>query len=182
MSWAWLILLGVALESPSYEKEIAEKNKVSLETKKEDQKSFYETINNKTQEVLNFIRKNKEELRKKQEAVRKDFEGKLKTEVDTLKKQDPRGDIEAVRKAANEQRRDLFEKMNTEKKSLEDQLKSFKDGFDDFIKAQKEIFQKTFKDLTLKAKTPKAKAEPLPSQKEFDEIPKGPSTVLAPDK
>ena len=87
-----------------------------------------------------------------------------------------------MRKAANEQRRDLFEKLNGEKKSLEDKLKTYKDTFDDFIKLQKEKFHQEIKNLTAKKKAQQTPPSHVPGLDEFREIPPGPGIVLSPDK
>jgi hypothetical protein len=165
---------------PAYEQEIVQKNKVSAETKMQDQKSFYEVINAKTQEVIRYARITKDELVKKQEVVRKDFETKLKAEIAEVKKSDPKASTEPLRKAANEKRRALFEQLNDEKKSLEKNLDSFRERFNEFVKSQKENFREQLKTLSAKVSTPKAKPAESPIQQEFREIPPGPATPLKP--
>ncbi len=179
MFFCILILTALAQE-PTYEQEIAQKNKVSAETKMQDQKSFFDVINEKTQEVLRYARTTKTELVKKQEVVRKEFEAKLKAEIEQVKKQDPKANLEPLRKAANEKRRALFEQLNGEKKSLEKQLEDFRERFNGFVKTQKETFREQFKALSPQAKSPKARAELSPAEQEFRDIPPGPSIPLKP--
>lgn len=175
------IFLALSSQSPSYENEIREKNKVSAQTREQDQKTFYQTISGKTQDVLKYIRMSKESLRKQQDVVRKDFESKIKSEIEEFKKKDPRATIEPLRKEANEKRRALFEKLNTEKKSLEDQLQEFKKSFEDFVKSQKEKFQQELKILSAKKEAAKLPPADSPIQQEFREIPNSPAIQLKPE-
>ena len=167
-------------QTPTYEQEIAQKNKVSAETKMQDQKSFYDVINAKTQEVIRYARTTKTELVKKQEVVRKDFEAKLKAEIEQVKKQDPKASTEPLRKAANEKRRALFEQLNGEKKSLEKNLEDFKERFNGFVKTQKENFREQMKTLSVRANNVKTAITESPIQQEFRDIPPGPATPLKP--
>lgn len=177
------IFLAVSTQTPTpaYEDEIREKNKVSAETRDQDQKTFYQAINGKTQDILKYIRATKESLRKQQDVVRKDFEGKIKSEIEEFKKKDPRATVEPLRKEANERRRALFEKLNTEKKSLEDQLQEFKKSFEDFVKSQKEKFQQELKILSARQNAAKLPPADSPIQQEFREIPSGPGIQLKPE-
>jgi glutamyl/glutaminyl-tRNA synthetase len=183
----WFIFLSLVFTfanpkaTPSYEKEISEKNTVKAETRTEDQRSFYDVINLKTQEMLKFLRTNKEDLRKQQEVFRKDFETKIKAEIEEFKKQDPKANVEALRKAANEKRRELFEKFNAEKKSLEEELQKTKKAFDDFVKEQKEKFQQELKVIAAKTNATKRPSVASPIEQEFREIPAGPSIILSPN-
>lgn len=167
-------------QTPSYEQEIAQKNKVSAETKSADQKSFFEVINAKTQEMIRYVRTTKTELVKKQEVVRKDFETKLKAEVEQVKKQDPKASVEPLRKAANEKRRALFEQLNSEKKSLEKHLEDFKGRFNGFVKSQRQTFGEQLKTLSVRANNVKKAITESPIQQEFRDIPPGPATPLKP--
>jgi hypothetical protein len=182
----WMLLLIFTVfsqeskQEPTYEQEIAQKNKVSAETKSEDQKSFFEVINAKTQEVIRYARTTKTELVKKQEAIRKDFEAKLKAEIEQAKKQDPKASVEPLRKAANEKRRVLFEQLNSEKKSLEKQLEDFKGRFNGFVKTQRQTFGDQLKSLSARANNVKKAITESPIQQEFRDIPPGPATNLKP--
>ncbi len=188
--WMLLLILTVfaqesastqtAAQAPSYEQEIAQKNKVTAETKAQDQKSFFDEINAKTQEVLRYARTTKTELVKKQEAVRKDFEARLKAEVEHAKKQDPKASVEPLRKAANEKRRALFEQLNSEKKSLEKNLEDFRSRFNGFVKTQRQSFGEQLKTLSVRANNVKKAITESPIQQEFRDIPPGPATPLKP--
>lgn len=182
---SWLLLIGsfihAAESAPAYEKEISERAKVQAETRQQDQKSFYEAINGKTQEVMRYLRTTKDDLRKQQEALRKEFDAKLKAEMEAAKKQNPRVDLDALRKSANDQRRQLIEKFNGEKKSLESQLQGYKKSFDEFVKAQRENFQQQLKIISAKASAAKLPPAESPLQQEFREIPPGAGTVLKPE-
>jgi hypothetical protein len=167
-------------QEPTYEQEIVQKNKVSVETKSEDQKSFFAVINAKTQEVISYARTTKTELVKKQEAIRKDFEAKLKAEIEQAKKQDPKASVEPLRKVANEKRRALFEQLNGEKKSLEKHLEDFKCRFNGFVKTQRQTFGEQLKSLSVRANNVKKAITESPIQQEFRDIPPGPATPLKP--
>lgn len=178
---SFLIFLATSSQSPTYEQEIREKNKVSAQTRKEDQDSFYQTINSKTQEILKYIRTTKEDLHKQQDSLRKEFESKIKTEIADFKKKDPRASVEPLRKEANEKRRVFFEQLNNEKKSLEVQLQSYKKTFEDFVKTQKEKFQQELKIIAAKTNTTKLPKTESPIEQEFREIPSGPGIQLKPE-
>lgn len=186
--WMLLIIFTVFAQEPnlsptnepSYEQEIAQKNKVSAETKAEDQKSFFGAINAKTQEVIRYARTTKTELVKKQEAIRKDFEAKLKADIEQAKKQDPKASVEPLRKAANEKRRALFEQLNSEKKSLETHLEDFKGRFNSFVKTQRRTFGEQLKSLSARANNVKKAITESPIQQEFRDIPPGPAIPLKP--
>lgn len=179
--WTVFLFFLAMAQEPSYQKEISEKNKVSQETRDQDQKTFFQTINGKSQEVLKYIRTTKDDLIKKQEVVRKDFEKKLKAEIEEVKKTDPKANVEPLRKAANEKRRELFEQLNNDKKTLETRLQEFKKQFDTFVKEQKANFQQQVKILSAKINSQKGPPAPLPELQEFREIPPGPGTVLKPE-
>jgi hypothetical protein len=175
------LLLTVCLaQEPTYEKEIAEKNKVNAESKMQDQKTFLEQISAKTQEVLKYARVSKDNLHKKQEALRSDFEKNLKAEIDQVKKKDPRTNVDAIRKSANEKRREMIEQMNAEKKSLEAKLHDYRERFDEFVKLQKENFREKFKALSQKAESSTKELTGSPVEQEFRDIPPGPATPLKP--
>jgi hypothetical protein len=184
----WILLLiftvfaqeSASIQEPSYEQEIAQKNKVSAETKAQDQKSFFEVINAKTQEVLRYARTTKTELVKKQEVVRKEFEAKLKAEIAQVKQQDPKASVEPLRKAANEKRRELFEQLNSEKKSVENHLEDFKSRFNSFVKTQRQTFGDQLKSLSARASNVKKALTESPIEQEFRDIPPGPATPLKP--
>lgn len=179
--WIVFLFLLAMSEEPSYQKEISEKNKVSHETREQDQKTFFQTINGKSQEVLKYIRTTKDDLIKQQEVIRKDFEKKLKTEIEEVKKVDPQANVEPLRKAANEKRRALFEQLNSEKKTLETRLQEFKKQFDSFVKVQKENFQQQVKIISAKINGKKGPPAATPELQEFREIPPGPGTPLKPE-
>ena len=178
--WVFFLFFFVIGQEPTFEKEINEKNKVSEETRDQDQKTFFQTINGKSQEVLKYIRTAKNDLIKQQNIIRKDFEKKLKAEIEDVKKTDPKANVEPMRKAANEKRRELFEKLNNEKKALETRLQEFKKQFDVFVKVQKENFQQQVKILSAKIKSQKGPPAANPELQEFREIPSGPGTPLKP--
>jgi glutamyl/glutaminyl-tRNA synthetase len=183
--WIFFCTILLALANPkappTYEKEISEKNRVQAETRADDQKSFYHIINLKTQEMLRYLRENKEEFRKQQETLRKDLEVKIKAEMEEFKKQDPKASMEALRKAANNKRRELYEKLNAQKKSLEEELEKTKKSFDAFVKEQKEKFQQELKVIAAKANATKMPPTASPIEQEFREIPDGPSIILSPN-
>ncbi len=178
--WMLLLIWAALAQEPTYEQEISEKNRVKAETKEQDQKTFFEVINEKSQQVMRYARTSKDELLKKQEAIRKDFDKKLKAEIEEAKKKEAKENVETLRKAANEKRRELFEQLNTEKKTVEKQMEEVKNRFNSFVKVQKENFREQIRSLSVKAKRIKAVATESPIEQEFREIPPGPATQLKP--
>jgi hypothetical protein len=178
-----LFVLGAALAEtpPEYENSINEKIPATEKVGKEEQSTFFKTINAKSQEVMKFIRVSKDQLSKKHTALKKDFEDSVKKEMSELKKQDPKAKLDELRKSTNEKRKELFIRLNDEKKSTETQLNTYKKQFDEFVKNRKLDFQQLMKTASAKINAAKlAKPEDTELEREFREIPPGKGTVLAP--
>lgn len=178
-----LLMLASARPFPSYEKEIEEKNVVEENKVQENQKTFFSVINQKAQEVLKYIRTQKDQFVQTQSLQKKELEKKMQDSIAQARQKTPDVDMQKVRKQINEERQSALKEMQKVRKEFEAELDSEKKRFDLFVKQQKENFQSKVKTLSQQVKSfMQLEQKKAQEENEFQQIPKGPGAVLAPGK
>jgi len=134
-----------------------------------------------TNDVSHYLRAKRDELYQLQQKKRKEFEDTAKKEVEAWRAAHPGMSASDFMKEQGLRRKAMADKFDKEKKEVEIDLNDKKTKFDHFMSDARKEFRARYNSYvdSLKIKPPK---EEDAVKKEFKDIPKGPGTVLAPQK